>query len=219
MIELPHVFNYPADLVIAVGTAASYPIDVPNNGSVIVGSKVFMHNSHPNGENPCSNWQRGPFDEKVESSLPRDRFTQIVSTLCCIPKLFPVARNNPAAEVGIISCYDYVALNSINVTDYSEYEDKDNETLDTYNQNCSDDNCRSLETTHGLIRVAAGENAPFLFVSGVVDRVGHFDDDVSDTPCSQNTVGAYNAGVTVAWMLASIDMAYGSSKELPELSC
>lgn len=197
MIELPHIFNYPADLVIAVGTAASYPTDVSNNGSVIIGTKVFMHNSHPKGENPCSNWQVGPFDEMVESSLTKDRFTQIVSNLCCIPKLFLVARNNPAEELGIVPDYDYVALNSINVTDYSEYEAKDNETLCAYHQHCSDDNRRSLETTHGLIRVAAGENAPFLFVSGIVDRVGHFDDDVSDTPCSQNTVGAYNAGVTV----------------------
>jgi hypothetical protein len=37
-------------------------------------------------------------------------------------------------------------------------------------------NAKSLETTHGLIR--AQSNAPFMFVSGITDRVGSFHDEV-----------------------------------------
>jgi hypothetical protein len=74
------IYSYspsPADLVIAVGTAASYPIDVSQNGSVIIGSQVFLHNGHPNGENKCSDWNDGPFDTILESSLPKTDFEAI----------------------------------------------------------------------------------------------------------------------------------------------
>jgi len=39
------------------------------NSAVMVGTNVFMHNVHPNGTNPDSDWRDGPFDQLVRSTL------------------------------------------------------------------------------------------------------------------------------------------------------
>ena len=50
---LPLIFEQdPFDLVIAAGTAAHYPPEDNRNGSVFIGTKLFLHNDHPNGSNP-----------------------------------------------------------------------------------------------------------------------------------------------------------------------
>ncbi|MBU7009150.1 MAG: hypothetical protein HXS46_00550 [Theionarchaea archaeon] len=220
MDEMPLIFQYspqPADLVVAVGTAAGCPADVNVNGSVICGANVFLHNSHPKGENPCSNWQKGPFDTVIPSSLSENEFKMItdIKTMSDVVKRFLVPPLNPAPAGGqLIADYNYVALGTVNVTDYGEYEKKDEETLNAYKEKKYDPSLgRSLETTHGLIRVVAGINrkngkVPFLFVSGIVDRVSHFDEDVNPRPYAQNTTGAHNAGIVVAWMLPKIDALF-----------
>lgn len=215
MIVLPGIFSYspqPADLVIAVGTAAFYPDSISNNGSVVIGSKAFLHNGHPAGENPCSNWQAGPFDKIIGSTLTEDDFSVLTDFSIFSPALpgyFLVEKIDSAVNLGIYADYDYVACNSINVTDYTEYEQKDLETMNAYMERYPDRNCRSLETTHGLIKIAAGSNTPFMFVSGIVDRFGCFDFDVPDPPYPQNTVGAHNAGVVIAYLLVNIDNLFG----------
>src|SRR5262249_29716552 len=62
MKEMPRIVagEEPA-LVIAFGTAA-YPATATENGSVVVGSRVFLHDARPAGDNPDSNWKEGPFD-------------------------------------------------------------------------------------------------------------------------------------------------------------
>ena len=215
MEEMPFLFKYsgkPPDLVVAVGTAAAYPADVSVNGSVIAGTKVFLHNSHPDGENPYSNWQDGPFDTVIDSPLDNDDFktiTDIETDPSSVMKQFLVPPLNPDPAGGtLIAEYDYVGLAIVNVTDYSEYEEEDKEALKAYQKEHDPDTGRSLETTHGLIRVAAGMSAPFLFVSGIVDRVGHFHEDVAPRAYAQNTTGAHNAGIVVAWMLPKIDAVF-----------
>ena len=89
------------------------------------------------------------------------------------------------------------------VTDYREYDRTDQATLDAFAASNLMRNAKSLETTHGLIR--AQTNAPFLFVSGITDRVGSFNDEVDPRSYAQNTVAAHNAGVAIAWMLPTID--------------
>ena len=61
----------------------------------------------------------------------------------------------------------------------------------------------SLETTHALMRALLGDR--FMFISEIVDRYGHFEDDVGEIPYAQNLVGAHNAGIALAWMLPAID--------------
>jgi hypothetical protein len=214
MIVLPGIFSHPhqpADLVIAAGTAAFYPDSISNNGSAVIGSKVFLHNGHPDEQNSCSKWQAGPFDEIIGSTLSTDDFktlTDFSGFSPALPGYFLVEKIDSAVSLGIYANHDYVACNSINVTDYTEYEQKDLETMRSYMERYPDRNCRSLETTHGLIKIAAGTNTPFMFVSGIVDRYGCFDIDVPDPPYAQNTVGAHNAGVVIAHLLVNIDNLY-----------
>src|SRR6266436_925148 len=60
--QLPRIFEgSEPSLVIALGTAA-LPEPPSSNGCVVVGCQVFMHNFHPDGTNPHSNWSQGPFD-------------------------------------------------------------------------------------------------------------------------------------------------------------
>jgi hypothetical protein len=97
----------------------------------------------------------------------------------------------------------YVGLGAVNVTDYAEYKRADEEALKAFGARFHMSLAQSLETTHGLIRKQC--EVPFIFVSGITDRVGHFDDEVSPRPYAQNTTAAHNAGVVVAWMLPRID--------------
>jgi hypothetical protein len=47
-------------------------------------------------------------------------------------------------------------------------------------------------------------DAPFLFVSAVTDRVGHFNAEVTSRVYAQNFACAHNAGVATAWLLPRI---------------
>ena len=116
---------------------------------------------------------------------------------------FTVTPLNPTSYGKLIARYDYVALGDLNVTNYTEYTGKDEETLKAFTDKYNISLARSLESTHGLIRKQS--NSPFIFVSGITDRVGHFDDEVGLRPYAQNTSAAHNAGVVVAWMLPRID--------------
>ncbi len=61
----------------------------------------------------------------------------------------------------------------------------------------------SLETTFGVIR--AQFTAPFIFVGGVVDRVGHFEDDVRPRNYAQKMVASHNLGVALSRITKAID--------------
>lgn len=50
----------------------------------------------------------------------------------------------------------------------------------------------SIETTRGLIRLMAGE--AFIFVSGITDRFGHFNQDLGPRTAAQNFLAVHNAG-------------------------
>lgn len=203
MERLPQIFaGATPDLVIAVGTAG-LPAAVTENGCVVVGTSIFIHDCHPNGENPDSKWNSGPFDQLLTSPLDPGRFTAFTKFDNTVADRLMIAPLNPSWKTRIIAQQDSVALGAVNVTNYAEYERTDRETLAVFGKLVSAAKPMSLETTHGLIR--AQSNAPFLFVSGVTDRVGCFHDEVDPRPYAQNTVAAHNAGVVVAWMLPNIN--------------
>ena len=60
-----------------------------------------------------------------------------------------------------------------------------------------------METTHGLIRLT-WRRTPFLFVSGITDRVPLFNEEVAPRKYSQNFVAAHNAGVVIAAILPEL---------------
>ncbi len=203
---LPKIFAYGAapDLVMAVGTAESPDPDVSMNGSVVVGTKVFMVDGHPKGSNPLSNWTAGPFEKLIDSSLPRGDFDDLVRVdLPAACNRFLAVPLTPAEAPWVVADYINVALGAVNVTDYSEYGLVDPLTAKTFWSKVSDAKAGSIETTHGIIRVQS--QSPFLFVSGIVDRFGHFDQEVNPRSHAQNTAAAHNTGVVVSWLLSRLD--------------
>lgn len=201
--RIPHVFaGTEPSLVVAVGTAG-YPGSTIENGSVAVGTRVFIHNAKPDNED--SDWNSGPFDRILDSALSQERFKEMTRLGEDVPKKFMVAPLNAASSARLIASYDDVSLGAANVTEINDYDHADKSTLESFSQYAEISSASSLETTHGLIR--AHSEAPFMFVSGIVDRVGHFGEDVSPRKYAQNAMGAHNAGIVVAWMLPRIDSA------------
>jgi hypothetical protein len=201
--RLPEIFKGAApDLVLAVGTAG-LPSDVTENGSVMIGTHVFMHDCYPNGTNASSQWNNGPFEKLLDSSLTVEKFGAFTNLPPTVSSLLLIAPLNPAWSGRILSNFDNVALGAVNVTDYTKYDQTDQATIDAYSRHHLMRNAKSLETTHGLIR--SQSNAPFMFVSGITDRVGSFHYEVDPRSYAQNTVAAHNAGIAVSWMLPNID--------------
>lgn len=199
--QLPKIFSLQADLVIAVGTAG-FPSEASMNGCVVIGSQVFIHNFHPNGENQDSDWRAAKFNQILVSSLRESMFNGMASFDAAVTKRF-IIPPNLAATPAIQSSYQGVSLGVVNVTDYAEYHLADDATLKAFALTGSPDSPISVETTHGVIR--SQSESPFLFVSGITDRVGHFDTEVGHNEYSQNFVAAHNAGVVLAEMLPKVD--------------
>jgi hypothetical protein len=199
--QLPRIFvGQKPDLVVAIGTAA-FPGETSENGNVVAGTNVFLHNADP--KNPYSNWTGRPFDTVIDSALNRAAFASITSMDSAELDRFLVPPLNQAGTRKLIAGWDYVALGTINVTDPQRYAAADKETRDAYEIRNDPELAKSLETTHGLIRVQS--EAPFIFVSGIANRVGHFADEVKPRPYVQNTTAAHNAGVVLAGMIPRIN--------------
>src|ERR1041385_374895 len=197
-LQLPKIFNgRDYDLVIALGTGASIGPD-SLNGSVVVGTKVFMHNAHPNRDNPNSDWGDGPFDCVVDSSFDPALFSgatrfgeaEVINRFLPVPNgFFPK----------IVIDYNAVALNTINVTDHREYEVLDAVTVNAFINANSPFLGRSIETTHGLIRIYGGPS--FISITAITNRLGHFKGEASS---AQKTAAAHNAGVVAAQIISNI---------------
>ena len=219
---LPIIFKYDIEkkieLVVAVGTASSGPGVAHNpvfkssniNGSVVIGSQVFMHNG--GDEQSKSYYQCDSWDKLMESGsttfidqLKAVDFTDYSQLMLCPP-------TNPALEgQQVYVDKDFVALGDVNVTDYSLYAQKDGETGAAFAAHYPHDpNGVSLETTHCLIYKAAKDHLkkhkpPFIFVSGEVDRYKMFAIDVNPKVYAQNVSGAHNAGVAVALIVSLLN--------------
>jgi len=195
------------DLVIAVGTAGTAS-EVPNrSGGVAVGGQVFLHNAHPPrtpDANPKSDWSDPRQETLISPSIDKPFFEQIAAfdSASALLHFLPVRRNASVSPIITVGLTD-VGLGTINVTDYNEYKFKDRETVASYNAQGHSATAVSLETTHGLIRLAS-DPAPFLFVTGIANAFLHFDEQVGGPALAdaQNFAAAYNAGITVRYMLA-----------------
>lgn len=218
---LGDIFNYsslPVELVVAVGTASSGPY-CPTyqgaqqsniNGSVIVGSKIFMHDGHPASHpNRHSEWRFDYFDRLMNSSLCEIPIIEKLKADILKTALLSPPTNPAINGQHIYASNEYIAIGDINVTDYSEYSTKDKEAGESFITNCPcNTNGVSLETTHGLIYATARyyfkSDPPFLFVSGVVDRFTMFKEDVNPKAYAQNVTGAHNTGVVIAQFVAAL---------------
>lgn len=201
--QLPQIASYgnTPDLVINVGTASSSDASVTRNGCVAVGTKVFMHDGHPGGSNPKSQWTAGPFDTILDSSVPAATFQAILaSDPSPVAVGFMPVPINPAPTQNIAASFQATALCTINVTDPTEYAAKDLLTVQAFAALPSSAAvAASVDTTHGVVRATVG--SAFLFISAVVNRLGLYGQEVAPRSFAQNTAGASNAGVLLAWLL------------------
>lgn len=195
------------DLVIAVGTGGTAAESPNRSGGVAIGGQVFLHNAHvPNtpDANPKSNWSDPRQETLIAPSIDKYSFEQLAAfdSATALLHFLPLRRNlsnSPIITVGLTD----VALGTLNVTDYNEYKFKDPETVAAYAAQNYVPTAVSLETTHGLIRLAS-DPAPFVFVTGITDTFLHFDEQVGAPALAdaQNFAAAYNAGITVRYILA-----------------
>ena len=207
---LPSIFGKDrVDLVVAVGTAASTD-DESKNGCVVVGCGAYLYDAHPDGSNAASVWNDGPFDTLLASDLDPRAFEAMIGRACedrsVAARLLPPPLE-PAAALRLEAAYTTVALSTINVTDTAEYAKVDRRALSAYRSRYDPRSIGSIETTHGLIRALT--RAPFVFVSGIANRVGRFDEEVVPRLYAQNTVASHNAGVALAAMLPRVNHALG----------
>lgn len=210
-IDLPKVFNYSSDevgLVIAFGTAG-YPSGLSKNGSIIIGSNLFIYNTHPGGTNEESKWDDQRFGKLIESSVSADVVNKLrllladyVTKSFFEKRLLRLPLNSPEIQEVILD-KEILALSNVNVTKYNEYKEFDEKGLNAVKIAAPAKAVGSVETTHGVIRLHA-EGKPFLFISSIVDRVGYFDTEVDPKENAQNFSGAFNGGVFISWLIIQL---------------
>jgi hypothetical protein len=212
--DLKKIFSWSAmevALVAAIGTAA-YHAQESVNGSIVIGSSIFIYDGHPAGdENPESKWHDAAWFQKlVTSSVNEIFFTKLNAELNKEEnkKYFKMRMLRPPLmspdEQQIICDKELLALSNVNVTDYTEYEIMDKRGLQALEDANTGKTLGSLETTHGVIRANAGD-APFIFISAIVDRVGYFASDVAPKEMAQNFSGSFNAGIFTGFLIAQLE--------------
>ena len=210
-IDLPKIFSYSEDeiaLVIAFGTAG-YPSGLSKNGSVFIGSNIFIYNTHPNGTNEDSKWDDERFGKLIPSTISNEFINKLKILLCNFAnrsffekRLLHPPLNSPDVQE-VVMDKEILALSNVNVTKYKEYKEFDEKGLNSFKEANTNKPVCSVETTHGVIRLHAG-NVPFLFISAMVDRVGYFDVEVDPKENVQNFSGAFNGGVVISWLIPFI---------------
>jgi hypothetical protein len=200
---LPRVFRvHPAaSLVLAFGTAAC-PQGSGHNGSVVIGSSVFVHDPFSSPPVPAKHWTHPRLNEVVESkgaallASVSPEFTREAE------KRFLTAPLVPASPPRIALGDKLVAVGVVNVTKIEDYKWADPQALGKFEKAAKGRVAASSETTHGVIRLAS--DLPFLYVSGLANALGKFAEEVVPRKYAQNFVAAHNAAVAAAWLIAAL---------------
>jgi hypothetical protein len=215
---LPRLLNREeVAIVVAFGTAA-WPNEGNINGGVVIGTNVFLHD--PMAKDTTSHWDPPEADVLIPSALSEHDFnalvgsptfgSQVKASMLPPPMLPgviltdppPTHPFNPGLYLQVMIDYNFVALCEINVTNYLDYDWSDQNVVDAYVRSGSVQPMGSLETTHGVIRSCGA--APFLFVSGITDRLNKFHEDVAPATYAQNFIAAHNAGIAVANLIPQL---------------
>lgn len=203
---LPGAIDYgpPPSLVIAFGTAGSRS-DLHINGSVIIGSKVFIHDPLARFDDRRGLWTPPNADEIIDSNIPPDLLDKLdEQQLYAAEARFldcPVRPGDPAL---IIASDALVALGVVNIVKPTDYVWADEQTVSVFVRDHSAGQIGSIDTTHGVIRCAS--QAPFIYVSAIPNSAGLFDHEVRSKFYSQTFVAAHNAALALAWLLPTLVM-------------
>ena len=200
------------DCVVAFGTAG-FPGEVSHNGCVIVGASVFIHDPFRESEKEGDGYWHS--DRTGRVLLPTTVSANLFdssnnlfdeSAKSQVESRFIVPPMNPAEQPRVIAASRYAAVGVVNITNYDDYVWADEKALHAFEATAEavggNVEIGSLETTHGIIRLQS--EAPFIFISGITDRIGHFNVDVGLRPYAQNFTCAHNAGVATAWLIPQL---------------
>lgn len=215
--QLPNVIQ-PRDkvapaMVIAFGTAAGH-WDKSHNGSVVVGSAVLLHSlpSLENKEVTETLARQGiALDTIIESEkgwkfLCDSNLTDFIKERRAeIKAKFLKPPLNPAADPDLLLSADRLGLASINVINGNDYARADAETLsvavEAMSKSTKTFEVGGVETTHGIIRAFTPKTAPFIYVTGITNRLGHFPDELMPRRAAQHVAVVNNAGVVAAYLI------------------
>jgi len=209
---LPAIFNAgkQPDFVIAFGTAG-FPDAATANGCVAIGSSAYLFDPYRDAPPGVTHDPKDDWDDprRVGHLLTSDKGAGVVNQFSLNPDLrFPIdgrlspAPTNPAIPPVILPAGNFVALSEVNITNYDDYAWTDRLAFERFRAENPAAPVGSIETTHALIRIMS--DAPFIFVSGLTDRLGYFDQDLGPRTVAQNFLAAHNAGIAVVWTLAQI---------------
>lgn len=200
------------DCVVSVGTAG-FPDETSYNGCVVVGANTFIHDPFK-GEQPANDgyWDSELTDRLLlPSAYSAELFNpgyQIFdeSLASEVESRFIVPPMNPAQRQIMVAASTYTAVSVVNVMNCDDYAWANKEALQAF-ETVSEECQRkaptgALETTHGIIQIESG--TPFIYISGITNRVGHFNMEVGPRPYAQNFACAHNAGVVAAWLIPRI---------------
>ena len=199
------------DFVVAFGTAG-FPGETSYNGCVFVGANTFIHDPFKDDLTNDGYWHGeqtggliGPSSLSAELFNPGYRIFD-ESLKSQVESRFLAPPMNPARKQILMAAANYTAVGVVNITNYDDYAWADEEALHAFKEVCEEHRERppigAVETTHGIIRLQSGK--PFIFISGITDRIGHFNMEVGPRPYAQNFACAHNAGVVAAWLIPRI---------------
>ena len=188
--------------VIAFATAAA-PGTASFNGGVMLGRRAFVHKPYADSPDKSpSHWSAaGMMDVVLPSAFPGRAFDQLSTLTSPVQDIHArllAPPGVPASDRRLVFEPAGVAVSSVNVVDHTQYAITDPAALAAANAGGALP-VLSLETTHGLIRTQS--EAPFLFVSGIANRVGQYATEDVPYPYVQDFVAAHNAAIALAWLL------------------
>lgn len=203
------------DLVISVSTAESTPdiakaltkfINTSINGSVIIGNQFFMSDQRAvDRTKPKSNLAVNPYADYSED-ISDALYSNINKDAERIARKFLPQKNAPAPTMYLLASKKVVSVGVVNIVHYEKYPIADENSLKEFYNTGSLDCPASLETTHGIVSMAAnpigGKHVPVIFVSPITDRYLCFSEDVDDV---QNYIAGFNAGLAVGEILVMLN--------------
>jgi hypothetical protein len=188
----------PPDGVIAFGTGA-FPGAISNNGSVAVGSTIFIHDA-------AGGQSRWSWPDQMEKLIPSRTPAAFCSSLAADAQTLKSIRDkmltvpvNPAVNLQLIVAANAVAISSVNIASRADYAKIDNDAIAGARAD-GGTNINSVETTHGVIR-AQWPDAPFVYITGIPNRLGSFAEEANNN-YPQNFVAAHNAGVVASYLVS-----------------
>ncbi len=184
----------PADAVIGFGTGA-FPSRDTRNGCVAVGGTVFLHDAKGGGS--IWSWPH-QMEKLIPSKTPSSFYQALVNdraVMDAIRARMQEAPVNPARPPAVIVSPDAVAVSSVNIASTADYALVDY-TAVGFAQAAGVTEITSVETTHAVIRRYCAD-APFIFVTGIPNRIGQFDKEAQ----GNNQRASRNAGVVASWIL------------------